>query len=115
MSSDGHVLILGKKLRARRAMPLTDDAFTATGARSAATGSTSWLGFAARGCGLASLLIVSIWIHGYLGGVGLAAPDGSSTDQLFNWHPILMITAFAVLMTEAVLAYKAPWQSSFSR
>jgi hypothetical protein len=34
---------------------------------------------------------------------------------LFNWHPVLMTLGFAVLMTEAVLAYKSPWQRSFSR
>lgn len=61
------------------------------------------------------MLLVSVWVHGYLGGIGFAAPDGSNTDQLFNWHPILMTFAFAVLMTEAVLAYRAPWQSQFSR
>lgn len=35
--------------------------------------------------------------------------------RLFNWHPVLMVLAFAVFMSEAVLAYKVPWSASFSR
>jgi hypothetical protein len=35
--------------------------------------------------------------------------------RLFNWHPVLMVLAFAIFMSEAVLAYKLPWSATFSR
>jgi hypothetical protein len=56
-----------------------------------------------------------VWVH-QLGGVSTRPEqDRASTDRLFNWHPVLMTLGFGVLMTEAVLAYKAPWQQSYSR
>jgi hypothetical protein len=35
--------------------------------------------------------------------------------RLFNWHPVLMILAFGIFMSEAVLAYKVPLSASLSR
>lgn len=36
---------------------------------------------------------------------------GNDTGGIFNWHPLLMTLAFPVLMTEALLAYRAPLAS----
>lgn len=76
----------------------------------------SWL---ARSSALIVLILVGHWVSTYLGGVASSPkelPDGSNdTNGIFNWHPILMTLGFVIFMTEAVLAYKAPWSTSFSR
>lgn len=73
---------------------------------------------APRAAALATLAVVGAWVH-KLGGVSASkdvAADGSiSTDRLFNWHPVLMILAFGIFMSEAVLAYKVPLSASLSR
>lgn len=117
MSSDGR-LILGQQLRTRKgqcgSMALGAEAQAA--GRSSQQGSgTSLVSLSARACGLATLFTVGVWVH-QLGGVSTRPEqDGASTDRLFNWHPVLMTLGFGLLMTEAVLAYKAPWQQSYSR
>ncbi|XP_060626978.2 lysosomal membrane ascorbate-dependent ferrireductase CYB561A3 isoform X1 [Anolis sagrei] len=49
------------------------------------------------------------WSHHWLGGF---AWDGSS--QMFNWHPVLMVTGMLVLYGAAALVYRVPlsWQGS---
>ena len=56
-----------------------------------------------------------VWWVQRLGGVAARPDPGGSTSRLFNWHPILMTLAFAVLMSEALLAYRAPWRSGMLR
>lgn len=74
--------------------------------------------WAARATAVILLLVVASWVS-KLGGVSTSPDmlaDGSkSTDRLFNWHPILMVTGFAVLMTEAVLAYRIPAHMTHTR
>ena len=53
------------------------------------------------------ILVVYWWIH-KLG--GLAWQAGKS-KQVFNWHPLLMITAFA-FMTVSSLSFRFPWKST---
>jgi hypothetical protein len=117
MSSDGR-LFLGQQLRTRKGQPgsMALGAEAQAASRSSHSGSDlSMIILSARVCGVATLLIVGIWVH-QLGGVSTKPEqDGASTDRLFNWHPVLMTLGFGVLMTEAVLAYKAPWQQSYSR
>jgi hypothetical protein len=117
MSSDGR-LILGQQLRTRKGQPgsMALGGDTQAAGRSSYSGSDlSTISLLARACGVATLLVVGLWVH-QLGGVSTRPEqDGASTDRLFNWHPVLMILGFGVLMTEAVLAYKAPWQQNFSR
>lgn len=80
----------------------------------------SWaVAAAARLCAIAVLSIVTWWVSAKLGGVS-ASPDvgadGSvTTARLFNWHPVLMTLGFPVFMTEALLAYRAPWQARMPR
>jgi len=74
---------------------------------------------AARVLALTILALVTWWISD-LGGVSASAdvgPDGVGvkTARLFNWHPLLMVVAFVVLMTEALLAYRAPLRAALSR
>jgi cytochrome b-561 len=74
---------------------------------------------AARALALLILALVCWWV-GELGGVSASpdrGPDGVSvkTSRLFNWHPVLMTLAFPVLMSEALLAYRAPWRAGASR
>eukprot|EP00879_Flechtneria_rotunda_P003581 GHRR01003815.1.p1 GENE.GHRR01003815.1~~GHRR01003815.1.p1 ORF type:complete len:293 (+),score=68.89 GHRR01003815.1:1580-2458(+) len=112
--------LLGHQLRARKGMPQIEGTNAHGQDGKASSSLTDNINsIAARVCALTTLLVVGIWVHFYLGGVAagpkVAADGGNSTDQLFNWHPVLMILAFAVFMTEAVLAYKAPLQQSFSR
>ncbi|KAI8469941.1 MAG: cytochrome b561 [Monoraphidium minutum] len=67
---------------------------------------------AARVVAVTVLAIVAWWVSQLLGGVSASpdvAADGAiSTGRLFNWHPVLMVLAFPVLMSEALLAYRAP-------
>jgi hypothetical protein len=74
--------------------------------------------WAARCTTVILLLIVASWVS-KLGGVSTTPDvlaDGSkSTDRLFNWHPVLMVTGFGVLMTEAVLAYRIPAHMTHTR
>eukprot|EP00882_Tetradesmus_deserticola_P010784 GHRQ01011390.1.p3 GENE.GHRQ01011390.1~~GHRQ01011390.1.p3 ORF type:complete len:118 (+),score=13.93 GHRQ01011390.1:606-959(+) len=117
MSSDGR-FVFGQQLRTRKGQPGN----MALGSEAHAAGRSSHgaynLGIAsmsARVCSVTMLLTVGLWVH-RLGGVSTRPEqDGASTDRLFNWHPVLMSLGFVVLMTEAVLAYKAPWQQSSSR
>lgn len=81
------------------------------GAAAASPGASAAV--AARVLGLALLALVGWWVHARLGGTAARperAPHGAvSTARLFNWHPVLMVLAFPVLMGEALLAYAAPW------
>lgn len=58
------------------------------------------------------LVLVLWWVFGPLGGVALRPKalesGGNDTSPVFNWHPLLMVLAFPLLMGEAVLAYRAP-------
>eukprot|EP00798_Chlamydomonas_sp_ICE-L_P018995 gene18995-25579_t len=71
-------------------------------------------GIFARTCSITLLILMITWLQGYLGGFSLhpvvisSDPETNDTAKLFNWHPLLMTLAFAVFMTEAVLAYQAP-------
>ena len=60
---------------------------------------------------LACLLVVIAWVR-TLGGVSLRPVWTNSTTndtgKLFNWHPIVQTTAFAVLMAEALQAWRSP-------
>uniref|UniRef100_A0A7S2UAW4 Cytochrome b561 domain-containing protein n=1 Tax=Attheya septentrionalis TaxID=420275 RepID=A0A7S2UAW4_9STRA len=54
---------------------------------------------------LAVLLVVSIWVFDEgMGGGGLSWKKGDA-KRVFNWHPLLMITAFS-FMTVASLAFR---------
>ncbi|KXZ47371.1 hypothetical protein GPECTOR_36g92 [Gonium pectorale] len=69
---------------------------------------------------LALLILIGHWVHVTLGGVALAPvelPDGTGNDtsKLFNWHPVLMTLAFAVLMAEGLLAYQSPLLPGLTR
>ena len=60
---------------------------------------------------LLSVLVVIWWINfAALGGGGVSWTYGES-GRVFNWHPVLMITAFA-FMTVATTIYRRPAQSS---
>lgn len=80
----------------------------------ATPGSAAAVAIVARAAGACALLLVSTWVHG-LGGVSSTRASDGGTDALFNWHPVLMTLAYAVFMTEALLAYKAPWQRDWAR
>lgn len=98
------------------AQGLGSEAPSVVGRSAHSGGGSDAVSYAARLCALLSLLVVGVWVHQYLGGVGVAPEQGgASTDKIFNWHPVLMTLGFGVLMTEAVLAYKAPWVKSYSR
>ena len=60
---------------------------------------------------LSCLLVVVSWIA-QLGGISLrpAWSDDTTNDtgRLFNLHPLLMTAAFAVLMAEALQAWRSP-------
>lgn len=60
---------------------------------------------------LACLVVVIAWVR-TLGGVSLRPVWTNSTTndtgKLFNWHPIVQTTAFAVLMAEALQAWRSP-------
>lgn len=57
-------------------------------------------------------ICVAIWVLAYLGGLGFApkpGPDGSNdTGIIFNYHPLLMVLAFPILMGEALLSFRQP-------
>lgn len=57
-----------------------------------------------------SLALLGLWVQRYLGGLGLApaaaADGGNDTSALFNWHPVCMVLAFGVCMTESLLAFR---------
>eukprot|EP00884_Botryococcus_braunii_P004417 jgi/Botrbrau1/13977/Bobra.117_2s0007.1 len=60
---------------------------------------------------LITFVLIAIWVFSYLGGLSLhpkISMKGNDTGGIFNWHPLLMTLAFPVLMTEALLAYRAP-------
>ena len=61
---------------------------------------------AAHGVCLLTILIVGWWIH-HLG--GLSWKQGES-KLVFNWHPLLMVTAFC-FMTIASLSFRFPYKS----
>ncbi|GMH42569.1 hypothetical protein BSKO_10488 [Bryopsis sp. KO-2023] len=56
---------------------------------------------------ITTLCLIAVWTGSYLGGFSSKAENGN-TSKLFNWHPLLMVLAIPVLMTESVLAYRAP-------
>lgn len=47
-----------------------------------------------------SALLLTIWIFKHMGGVALEG------NELFNWHPLLMGFAFALIVPEAVLLFR---------
>ena len=51
--------------------------------------------------GVFAVFLVLYWVVHSLGGF---AWDGSS--QQFNWHPFLMVTAFAFLMGNSLVLYR---------
>ncbi|KAL6780921.1 hypothetical protein ACKKBG_A09040 [Auxenochlorella protothecoides x Auxenochlorella symbiontica] len=68
----------------------------------------------------AGILILAVWwVFGPLGGVGTTPRDlgegANDTGPIFNWHPLLMLLAFPVLMGEALLAYRSPAPTLDSR
>lgn len=76
--------------------------------------SPTYLVWLARCCMLLLLGVVVIWVSACLGGLAFA-PVGNDTSLLFNWHPILMTLGFGVFMSEAILSFKAPLLSRWSR
>lgn len=64
-------------------------------------------------------ICVAIWVLTYLGGLGLRPTplqDGSNdTGVIFNYHPMLMVLAFPVLMGEALLSFRQPPIASLQR
>ncbi|KAF8070981.1 nitric oxide synthase [Scenedesmus sp. PABB004] len=52
---------------------------------------------------------------GFEPGNATAADGAVSTDLLFNWHPLLMLLAYGVLMMEAALAFRAPLSAGAPR
>lgn len=72
-----------------------------------------WVRWAARASAVTLIGVMAGWVFQHLGGVALspkqtAAPGVNDTGVIFNWHPLLMAIAFPLLMSEAVVAYKAP-------
>lgn len=69
----------------------------------------TWL---ARSIAAITTSVMFLWVFNVLGGVALSpkvtALGENDTGVIFNWHPLLMVLAFPVLMGEALLAYKAP-------
>lgn len=55
------------------------------------------------------------WVFKLLGGVASQPDAGGKTARLFNWHPLLMVLAYVVLMSEAVMAYRLPWHGAMQR
>lgn len=57
-----------------------------------------------------AVAIVCVWISDEaVGGGGLSWKEGDA-KRVFNWHPVMMVTAFA-FMTVAALAFRMPWKS----
>ncbi|KFQ70995.1 Cytochrome b ascorbate-dependent protein 3, partial [Phaethon lepturus] len=55
------------------------------------------------GLGFVCVAFVSAWCQHWRGGFAL---DGSA--QMFNWHPVLMVTGMVVLYGAAALVYRLP-------
>jgi len=58
------------------------------------------------------LILVLVWIDkmgGYKTGPEDTSFNRNDTSLLFNWHPLLMVIAFPVFMTEAILVYSQPF------
>ncbi|GAQ86975.1 hypothetical protein KFL_003230200 [Klebsormidium nitens] len=53
--------------------------------------------------GILSLLLVIVWSVHFRGGLAWSIEN---KGLIFNWHPILMVTAFVFLASEGVLAYR---------
>ena len=53
-----------------------------------------------------SLILVVYWWISKLGGLSWQA---GHAKQVFNWHPLLMVTAFS-FMTVSSLSFRAPWK-----
>ena len=69
-----------------------------------------------RVCYVATLVLVVSWCTTSLGGIRfftaeLVKGGDRDTKKLFNSHPLLMVLAYVVCMSEAILAYKAPISS----
>lgn len=59
-----------------------------------------------------SVILVSMWVsHEAMGGGGVSWKQGDS-GRVFNWHPILMICAYA-LMNMGVLIFRASGTSTY--
>lgn len=56
-------------------------------------------------CAVVSVILVSRWANGtgegFLGGL-----DWGDKNLVFNYHPVLMVTAFVFSFTEALLVYR---------
>ena len=69
----------------------------------------------AERCHCITITCSCTWVQVYLGGFGLTpvdttqagSPESNSTTELFNWHPLLMVIAFIVCMTEGVNAFSS--------
>ncbi|NXH74841.1 CYAC3 protein, partial [Hydrobates tethys] len=55
------------------------------------------------GLGFVCVIFVSAWCQHWRGGFAL---DGSA--QMFNWHPVLMVTGMVVLYGAAAVVYRLP-------
>ncbi|KAL3775196.1 hypothetical protein ACHAWO_003812 [Cyclotella atomus] len=59
-----------------------------------------------------SIILVSLWVsQKAMGGGGVSWKQGDS-GRVFNWHPVLMITAYA-LMNVGVLVFRASGTSAY--
>jgi len=63
---------------------------------------------------LAIIITVGIWVSDEaMGGGGVSWSQGDA-KRVFNWHPVLMVTAFS-FMTIASLAFRAPYRCADRR
>ena len=65
---------------------------------------------AAHVLALAIILVVYAWIA-KLGGLISPWHSAGKAKLVFNWHPLLMVTAFA-FMTVSSLSFRAPWKAN---
>lgn len=69
---------------------------------------------------LGAVVLVLVWTGKYLKGFKFAAvatgqPSTTDTGQLFNWHPVLMVVAFPIIMSEGLLAYRSVYTKNLRR
>ena len=64
-------------------------------------------------------VLTIVWVFASLGGLKLKplvdSKGAVNTGGIFNWHPILMVLTYTVLMSEGILAYKYPIVTSWKR
>lgn len=69
---------------------------------------------------LTTAIVVARWCMVSLGGIHFFTAEMTkggdrSTTKLFNSHPLLMVLAYVVCMSEAIMAYKAPPSTALVR